>query len=69
LQQAYKEDRLIPTHCYEWYQRFKSGRTSIEGDPNSGQTSTTMGRDHVERVLAVNRQNRPLIVCEFGENL
>ena len=26
LQQAYGEDCLSRTQCYEWYQRFKSGR-------------------------------------------
>ena len=35
LQQAYGEDCLSRTHFYEWYQRFKSGRTSIEEDPKS----------------------------------
>ena len=42
LQQAYGEDCLSRTQCYEWYQRFKSGRTSIEGDPKSGRTSSVL---------------------------
>ena len=29
FQQAYGEDCLSRTQCHEWYQRFKSGRTSI----------------------------------------
>jgi len=33
LQQAYGEDCLSRTQCHEWYQRFKSGRTSVEEDP------------------------------------
>ena len=36
LQQAYEEDCLSRTQCYEWYQRLKSGGTSIEDDPKSG---------------------------------
>jgi hypothetical protein len=32
LQQAYGEDCLSRTQCYEWYQRFKLGRTSIEDE-------------------------------------
>jgi len=36
LQQAYGEDCLSRTQYHEWYQRFKSGRTSIEDDPKSG---------------------------------
>ena len=35
LQQAYREDCLSRTQCNEWYQRLKSGRTSIEDDPKS----------------------------------
>ena len=42
LQQAYGEDCLSGTQCHEWYQRFKSGRTSIEDDPKSGRPSTSM---------------------------
>ena len=38
LQRAYGEDCLSRTQCQEWYQRFKSGRTSVEVDPKSGGT-------------------------------
>ena len=53
LQHAYGEDCLSRTQCHGWYQRFKSGRTSIEYDPKSGRSSTSMVDDHVEKVLAV----------------
>ena len=43
LQQAYGEDCLSRTQCHDWYPCLKSGRTSIEDDPD----------DHVEKVLAV----------------
>ena len=69
LQQAYGEDCLSRTQCHEWYQRFKSGRTSIEDDPKSGQPSTSMDDDHVEKVLAVIRQNRLLTVREVAEEV
>jgi len=66
LQQAYAEDSLGRTQCHEWYQRFKSGRTSIEDDPKSGRPPTSMDADHVEKVLAVIRQNRRLTVREVA---
>jgi len=66
LQQAYGEDCLSRTQYHEWYQRFKLGRTSIEDDPKSGRPSTSMGDDHVEKVLAVIRQNRCLTVREVA---
>jgi len=66
LQQAYGEDCLSRTQCHEWYQCFKSGRTSIEDDPKSGRPSTSMDDDHVEKVLALIRQNRRLTVREVA---
>ena len=69
LQQTYGEDCLSRTQCHEWYQLFKQGRTSIEDDPKSGRPSTSMGDDHVEKVLAVIRQNRHLTVREASEEV
>jgi len=65
LQQAYGEDCLSRTPCHEWYQRFKSGRTSFEDDPRtsfeddpkSGRPSTSIDDHHVLYVLAVIRKN------------
>jgi len=69
LQKAYGEDCLSRTQCHEWYQRFKSGGTSIEDDPKSGRPSTSMDDDHVEKVLAVIRQNRRPTVREVAEEV
>jgi len=66
LQQAYGEECLSHTQYHEWYQRFKSGRTSIEDDPKSGRPSTSMDDDHVEKVLDVISQNRRLTVHEVA---
>ena len=59
LQQAYREDCLNCMQCHEWYQRFKSGRTSIEDDPKSERPSTLMDEDRVEKLLSVIRKNVP----------
>jgi len=69
LQRVYGEDCSSRTQCHEWYQRFKSGRTSVEDDPKSGRPSTSMDDDHVEKVLAVIRQNRRLTVREVAEEV
>ena len=69
LQQAYGGDCLSCTQCHKWYHCFKSGSTSIEDDPKSGRPSTSMDDDHVEKVLAVIRQNRRLTVCEVAEKV
>jgi len=36
LNQAYGEDCMSRTQCYEWFQRFKEGRMSVGEDPRSG---------------------------------
>jgi len=69
LQQAYGKDCLSRTQCHELYQRFKSGRTSIEDDSKSGRPSPPMDDDHVEKVLAVIRQNRRLTVRKAVEEV
>ena len=69
LQQSYGEDCSSCNQCHEWYQRFKSDRTSIEDDSKSGKPSTSMEHDHVEKVVAVIRQNRHLTVREVAEDV
>jgi len=69
LQQAYGEDFLSRTPFHVWYQHFKSGRMSIEDDPTSGQPSSSMDNDHVEKVLPVIRENRRLTVREVTKEV
>ncbi len=69
LQQTHGEDCLSRMQCHEWYQRFNSGRTSIEDNPKSGRLSTSLDDDHVEKVLAVIHQNRHLTVHEVAEEV
>jgi len=57
LQQAYGEYCMSRMPCHEWYQCYKSGRMSIEGNPISGRPSTSMDDDRIEKVLAVIRKN------------
>ena len=51
------------------YQCFKSSRMSIEDDPKCGRPSMSMDDDHVEKVLAVIRQNRRVTVREVAEEV
>jgi histone-lysine N-methyltransferase SETMAR len=67
FQQAYGEDCLSHMQCHEWYQHFRVGGTSIKDNPKSGQPSTSMGHNHVEKVHAVTCENRRLTVCEVSE--
>jgi histone-lysine N-methyltransferase SETMAR len=69
LQQAYGEDCFSRAQCYEWYQRFKLGRTSIEDDPKSGRPSSSTGDDHIEKVRSVICENRRLTVREVSQEV
>ena len=67
LQQAYGQECLSHTQCHEWYQRFKTGRTSVKDDPKFGQPSMSMDDNHIEKELTVVHQNRRLTVREVAE--
>jgi hypothetical protein len=69
LKHAYGEDCLSRSQCHEWYQGFKLDRISIEDDPKCARPSTSMDDDHVEKVLAVIRQNRCLTIREVAEEV
>jgi hypothetical protein len=69
LKQAYGEDCLSHIQCCKWYQRFKSGTMSTEDDPKTGQPSTSMDDNHVEKVNAVIRENRRVTVHEVSEEV
>ena len=38
LKIAFGEEAMCRTQTYEWWKRFKEGRTSVDDDPRSGQT-------------------------------
>ncbi|PNF41695.1 hypothetical protein B7P43_G03436 [Cryptotermes secundus] len=69
LKKAYGEDCLSCTKCYEWYQRFKSGRMSTEDNHKPGQPFTSTDNNHVEEVRPVIRENRRLTVSKVSEEV
>ena len=69
LEQAYGEEYLSRTKCYEYYQLFKSGRNSVEDDPKFCKPSSSSGDDHIEKVRSVIRENRRLTIREVSEEV
>ena len=69
LNQAYGEDCISRTQCYEWFKHSKEGRMSVGEDPSPGRPSTSTGDDHVKRVRVVIRGNRHLTVREVADEV
>jgi len=65
LNQAYREDCMSRTQCYEWFKRCKEGSMSVGEDPSPGRPYISTNDDHIERVRAVIRGNRRLTVREL----
>jgi hypothetical protein len=59
LQQAFGETALSRSKTFEWYSRFKNGRTSIDDDPYTGRPSTARTNETVDRVNAVSNPWEP----------
>jgi len=67
LQQAYGEDAMGRTQVFEWFCRFKEGRTSVESGPRSGQPSTSRNEEIIAKVRTIVRNNRRLTVREIAD--
>ncbi|KAE9542487.1 hypothetical protein AGLY_003348 [Aphis glycines] len=68
MQNAYGDQCLGRTQCYDWFKRFKNGRESVDDDPCSGRPSTSTDDAHVTEFNAIVRSNRRLTVREIAED-
>ena len=50
LQQVYGEDTMGRTQVFDWFRRFKEGRTSVESDPRAGRPSTSRNEEMIVKV-------------------
>jgi len=69
LNQAYGEDCMSRTQCYERLNCFKEGRMSAGEDPRPARPSTSTNNDHVERVRALIRGDRRLTLREVADEV
>jgi len=69
LQQAFGDECMSRTQCFEWYSRFKTGRTSIVEDPRSGRPSTSTDDVHINAVRHLILQNCRLTIRETAEDV
>jgi hypothetical protein len=69
LQQAFGETVLSRSKTFEWYSRFKNGRTSIDDDPHTGRPSTARTNETVDRINEVIRGDRLLTIREIDDEI
>jgi len=68
LQQAYGEDAMGRTQVFDWFRRFKEGRTSVESDPRSGRPSKLRNEELIAKVITFFRNNRRMTVREIADD-
>jgi hypothetical protein len=67
MKNAYDDQCMSRTHCYECFKRFKDGRYSTYDEPRLGRPSTSCDYVHVAQVREIVRSNRRLTVREIAE--
>ena len=68
MQQAYGEDAMGRTQVFDWFCRFKEGRTSVESDPRSGRQSTWRHEEMIAKVRTIVCNNRRLTAREIADD-
>ncbi|PNF30777.1 hypothetical protein B7P43_G06188, partial [Cryptotermes secundus] len=68
LKQAFGENSLGQTQTYNWYKRFKNGRTSTDDD-RSGRPSTGTTPENVAKVRDLILQDRRLTIQDLCNTL
>ena len=69
LQQAFGDDVLSRTTCFEWFKRFKEGRTSVKNNERPGRPSTSKTNETVARVREIIQNNCRLTGREVAEDV
>jgi len=68
LQQAYGEDAMGCLQVFDWFRRFKEGRTSVESNPCSGRLSTSRNEEMIAEVRSVVCNNRRLTIQAIADD-
>ena len=69
LRNCFGSDTLKKTAVYEWHERFKSGRESVEDDERSGRPSTSKTDENINKVREILINNRKLTIRELTQDL
>lgn len=66
LEKAFGESCLGKTQAYEWYKRFKGGRTSLDHDEIPGRPTTSVTEENIESAKQIVLQNRSVPIREIA---
>jgi len=56
------------TQVFDWFRRFKEGRTSVESDTCSGRPSTSRNEEMIAKVRTIVRNNRRQTVRQIADD-
>ncbi|XP_017795028.1 PREDICTED: putative uncharacterized protein FLJ37770 [Habropoda laboriosa] len=69
LQIAFGDTYMSHSKIYEWYSRFKNGRTSVEDDPRAGRPSTSTTKEKKEEIEALLQENHRSTIRKLSEEV
>ncbi|EGI67572.1 FLJ37770-like protein [Acromyrmex echinatior] len=69
LENCFGSDILKKTTVYEWHERFRSGRESVEDNERSSRPSTSKTDENIDKVREMMANNRKLTIRKLAEDL
>ncbi|UYV69186.1 hypothetical protein LAZ67_6002718 [Cordylochernes scorpioides] len=69
LKQAFKEDALLQTRTFEWFSRFKAGRTSVKDDLHTGRPLSIRNPENTFKIKSSIKENSRITIRELSEDL
>lgn len=66
LKTAFGEQAMGHSQTFQWFSRFKAGRTSIDDDERSGQPVSSSTPEMIERVRQIIREDRRRTIDEVS---
>ena len=62
----YGDETASRARVFEWFKRFKEGRTTVESDEREGHLSTSRNEEMVQKIRTAIRGNRRLTIMELS---
>ncbi|UYV69039.1 hypothetical protein LAZ67_6002147 [Cordylochernes scorpioides] len=69
LKKAFKEDALSQSRTFEWFARFKAGRTIIKDDIHTGRPLSIRNPENALKIKSSIKENPRITIIELSEDL